>query len=269
VAQLALEDGGSPTWTFLTTDHLGTPLRATDMTGAETWSGPFEPFGEDPFKGTPDGALANDVLLRFPGQWEDPIWQEATEGVPLYHNLHRWLEYGTGRYTRPDPLPTELPNELSPFLYVYSNPLLASDALGLSPYFPCSDIPKPPTPCNCDADKLRARAEGQRGLRDEYCKLKNSSERPPGVPAPGKDEDLALGVLDPELGPMYRKQGDPCLEWCTCAHERQHDRDTDDPRFRKLILDGIPDQQIVNWLECRAYNTSFFCAQGFARGGIR
>ncbi|MGB6363233.1 MAG: RHS repeat-associated core domain-containing protein [Thermoanaerobaculia bacterium] len=130
VAQLGLEDGGNPTWTFLTTDHLGTPLLATDATGAEIWSGPFEPFGEDPLKGTPDGALANDVLLRFPGQWEDPIWQEATEGVPLYYNLHRWLEYGTGRYSRTDPV--DLISESNQYRYAASNPALYIDQLGLS-----------------------------------------------------------------------------------------------------------------------------------------
>ena len=143
VAQLALEDGGNPTWTFLTTDHLGTPLIATDIAGAETWSGPFEPFGEDPFQGTPDSALGNDVLLRFPGQWEDDIWQEATEGVPLFYSVHRWYEYGTGRYSKADPLGTVDAAALRPwnrsprepvrqlFGYAQANPFLNIDPLGL------------------------------------------------------------------------------------------------------------------------------------------
>ena len=138
VAQLALEDGGNPTWSFLTTDHLGTPLLATDIAGVETWSGPFEPFGEDPLKGTPDSALANNVLLRFPGQWEDEIWQEATEGVPLYYNLHRWLEYGTGRYGRVDPLEASH----NDYGYVDARPLLLTDPLGLISLDPsCANFP--------------------------------------------------------------------------------------------------------------------------------
>jgi RHS repeat-associated protein len=146
VAQLALEDGGNPTWTFITTDPLGTPLLATDMTGSETWSGPFEPFGEDPLTGTPDSAFANDVLLRFPGQWEDSIWQEATEGVPLYYNLHRFYEYGTARFTRTDPLglPGPLDFDESYFnLYEYAvqNPLANTDPSGLIS-IPWNDLPR-------------------------------------------------------------------------------------------------------------------------------
>jgi hypothetical protein len=33
--------------TFLTVDHLETPILATTDTGTTTWSGGFEPFGED------------------------------------------------------------------------------------------------------------------------------------------------------------------------------------------------------------------------------
>jgi RHS repeat-associated protein len=144
VAQLALEDGGNPSWTFYTTDHLGTPLLATDVTGAENWSGPFEPFGEDPLKGTPDGALANDVLLRFPGQWEDSIWQEATEGVPLYYNVHRWYEHKTGRYSRTDPIlkiapvRPDIPLPFDVYLYAANNPAFYFDPLGLQLEAPTS-----------------------------------------------------------------------------------------------------------------------------------
>ena len=47
VAQLAIDGAGATTWTYLTADHLGTPLLATDATGAVVWQGGFEPFGTD------------------------------------------------------------------------------------------------------------------------------------------------------------------------------------------------------------------------------
>ncbi len=46
MAQVAIDDT-TETWTYLTTDHLGTPLIATDDGGALVWQGGFEPFGTD------------------------------------------------------------------------------------------------------------------------------------------------------------------------------------------------------------------------------
>ena len=53
VAQLAIDGTSAETWTYLTTDHLGTPLLATDATGTVTWEGGFEPFGTDWQQGPP------------------------------------------------------------------------------------------------------------------------------------------------------------------------------------------------------------------------
>jgi hypothetical protein len=53
---------------------------ATDSAGVEFWHGPFEPFGRDPWAGTNLAASAEDVFLRFPGQWDDEAWLEATPG---------------------------------------------------------------------------------------------------------------------------------------------------------------------------------------------
>jgi RHS repeat-associated protein len=101
VAQLEA-DGGTSTWTYLTTDHLGTPVLATDAAGALVWSGGFEPFGAD-YTSAPSAQQAG-VFLRLPGQWADDTWQNATLGAEVYHNVHRWYQTGNGRYTRPDPL---------------------------------------------------------------------------------------------------------------------------------------------------------------------
>ena len=59
------------TESLLSTDHLGTPFVATDDTGAEIWSGGFEPFGREWLARTPEGAQDNGICLRFPGHPQD------------------------------------------------------------------------------------------------------------------------------------------------------------------------------------------------------
>jgi RHS repeat-associated protein len=115
----------SSDWTFLTTDHLGTPLLATDDAGFDIWAGPFEPFGEDTFQ----NALGSDVFLRLPGQWVDNIWQSVSLGANVYYNVHRWYEFGTGRYGRPDPLGFS-GGDVNLYSYGRHNPLFFTDPLG-------------------------------------------------------------------------------------------------------------------------------------------
>jgi YD repeat-containing protein len=112
--------GGTPTaeWIYLHTDHLGTPLLATDASGALIWKGPFTPFGEDPLGTHPSGASGSGVFLRLPGQWVDETWQPATEGADLYYNVHPGMNQGregirgwircdlSGFDCRPDHCPT-------------------------------------------------------------------------------------------------------------------------------------------------------------------
>jgi YD repeat-containing protein len=159
VAQVAIDtDTSTETWTYLTTDHLGTPILATDDAGAVVWEGGFEPFGTDYQAGTAAGARDNGIYLRLPGQWEEETWSEATSGAGVYYNVHRWLIPGVGRYTRPDPIhlgllesssrPHGLPVDSlgayylamlragnpvheQPYLYGVQNPLLFQDPLGL------------------------------------------------------------------------------------------------------------------------------------------
>jgi hypothetical protein len=98
IAQLEV-DGDNETFAWLTTDHLGTPIAKTNATGTRTWQGGFEPYGQD----FADAAAAN-VLLRLPGQWKDPAWDQASLGAEVYDNVHRWYEAGVGRYGRVDPV---------------------------------------------------------------------------------------------------------------------------------------------------------------------
>jgi RHS repeat-associated protein len=137
VATLATSQGIEE-WRFLTVDHLGTPVVLTMLSGNVKWSGGFEPFGRDWQEGTPQGASESEVFLRLPGQWVDEAWQEASLGVDLYYNVFRWLEPGTGRYTRPDPL--GLRGGMYLYAYAAGNPLVLSDPLGLKVFECCRDI---------------------------------------------------------------------------------------------------------------------------------
>ena len=115
--------GGVAGVTFLTTDHLGTPVLATDAAGGEVWEGGFEPFGAD-FSGA-DGA---GVILRFPGQWADGLWS----GIGQAYNVHRWYQGGTVRYSRPD-LIRWRGSTANTYSYAENQPLLFTDRYGLAP----------------------------------------------------------------------------------------------------------------------------------------
>jgi RHS repeat-associated protein len=148
VAQLAIDSTGAEAWTYLTTDHLGTPLVATDQSGAITWQGGFQPFGTDYQANGPAGASENGIPLRLPGQWVSDVWADATSGAGIHQNVWRWLEPQTGRYTSREPVGIDyqwallaqrsagavvLP-ELAfthPYEYVDSNPLAYVDPEGL------------------------------------------------------------------------------------------------------------------------------------------
>ena len=55
----------------------------------------------------------------------------STTPAPTWsvYNVHRWYQYGSGRYTRPDPLGQR--GDAHPYLYSAANPLLLVDPLGL------------------------------------------------------------------------------------------------------------------------------------------
>ena len=69
--------------------------------------------------------------MRFPGQWFDGVWEEASRGAEGYYNLYRWYQPATGRYPRPDPLGIDAGVNL--LLYASSNPVAYFDALALRP----------------------------------------------------------------------------------------------------------------------------------------
>lgn len=126
--RLSTPASGSPSLTtkllYLTTDHLGTPILATDPAGATVWQGGFEPYGEDW-----NDAQTNGVFLRFPGQWQDETWQNSRLDSDLYFNVFRLYDFGTGRYERPDPLGVGASIDL--YGYAHQNPMAMIDPLGL------------------------------------------------------------------------------------------------------------------------------------------
>lgn len=172
VAQWRKVDMSPSTITWLTTDHLGTPILATNTSGAAIWSGGFEPFGQDYAN-----AHNAQIRVRLPGQIEDPLWRDSTLETSLYYNVHRWYESGTGRYTRPDRLGRR--GDLHPYAYVRSNPLTGKDPFGLfrikGPAPGCAieyiqnQIPKlvdhPTIPANLATASGCSLAEVQEGLR--------------------------------------------------------------------------------------------------------
>jgi len=145
---VALLKGNAPATllrTYLTADHLGTPVLATSAAGVTMWAGGFEPFGADW-----NGAQGAGVFLRFAGQWEDANWQGGGLESGLYYNLHRWYEPGTGRYATKDPVgdverrqdrswyPRFGQEKFSFYAYVDSNPLVFTDPMGLLKFKGCT-----------------------------------------------------------------------------------------------------------------------------------
>ncbi len=120
---------------YYATDHLGTPQKMTDSTGAVVWSADYKPFGEATITVS---TITNN--LRYTGQYFD-----AETG--LIYNYFRDLDPGRGQYIEADPLGLEKgKNHL--YVYVKNNPIRFTDPKGLQqagdPGEP--SVPNPPTP---------------------------------------------------------------------------------------------------------------------------
>jgi RHS repeat-associated protein len=119
-----LKQNGGSLLTFLSTDHLGSPVLATRETGSTTWQGGFEPFGDDY-----SGAVAAEVFLRLPGQWADGAWSREAPARGLYYHVHRWYGVEIGRYLQPDAI--GVPTTVNLFGYADFNPIRNLDPMGL------------------------------------------------------------------------------------------------------------------------------------------
>jgi len=103
---------------FYHNDHLGTPQRLTDRTGAVVWSARHAAFGAAQVT---VGQVENP--LRFPGQYHD-----AETG--LHYNFYRYYDPSLGRYITADPI--GLDGGTSTYTYVSNNALRYTDRFGLS-----------------------------------------------------------------------------------------------------------------------------------------
>jgi RHS repeat-associated protein len=109
---------GTGAFSYLHTDHLGTPQLATGSTQAVVWSaGGYQPFGTT---GTVTGTITQN--LRFPGQYFD-----AESG--FYHNGFRDYVPNVGRYLESDII--GLAGGLNTYLYAMANPGEFVDPSGL------------------------------------------------------------------------------------------------------------------------------------------
>ncbi len=102
---------------YLHTDHLATPIVATNKTGAQSWKAISESFGQMRV----DNASAITMNLRFPGQYFD----EESGG---HYNFHRDYRPELGRYGERDPI--GLAGGINTYGYVGSRPLRYLDSSG-------------------------------------------------------------------------------------------------------------------------------------------
>ncbi|NLJ29541.1 MAG: DUF2778 domain-containing protein [Deltaproteobacteria bacterium] len=108
---------------YVHTDHLGTPIKATDERGNLVWDAAYKPFGEgvEDRHSAPKGKTLP-MNLRFPGQYYD-------EETGLHYNWNRYYDPKLGRYLTPDPI--GLAGGINPYVYAQNDPINAVDPLGL------------------------------------------------------------------------------------------------------------------------------------------
>jgi RHS repeat-associated protein len=124
---LARVDGGA--LAYVHSDHLGTPQKMTDGTGALVWDAVFRPFGEAE---SITGSATND--LRFPGQLYDAE-------TALHYNYFRDYDPSLGRYVESDPI--GLGGGVNIYGYAYSNPVRWIDPNGLTSLVIPRPLPMP------------------------------------------------------------------------------------------------------------------------------
>ena len=102
---------------YVHADHLASPQKMTDDTGAVVWDAAYTPFGQE---ASITGTAANDN--RFPGQFHD------TE-TALHYNYWRDYDPVLGRCIQSDPI--GLAGGLNTYAYVGGNPITRIDRHGL------------------------------------------------------------------------------------------------------------------------------------------
>jgi len=110
--------------TFVTTDHLMTPMLGTKEDQTLVWRWDSDAFHLKRPNFDPDGDNQKvNLFIGFPGQYYD---QESQ----LYYNWNRYYDARSGRYVTSDPI--GLDGGLNTFGYVGGNPLYWTDPKGLA-----------------------------------------------------------------------------------------------------------------------------------------
>ena len=107
---------------FYQNDHLGTPQKLMNISGAVVWSASYDAFG----KASVDASSTVVNNLRFPGQYYD-------QETGLHYNYHRYYDPGTGRFLREDPI--GIRGGINLFLYCANNSVKRIDPWGLFDYY--------------------------------------------------------------------------------------------------------------------------------------
>jgi len=110
-------EGASSQIYYYQNDHLGTPQRMINQSGATVWQANYNSFGKAHIQ---TNTIENN--LRFPGQYYD-----AESG--LHHNYFRDYDPELGRYLQSDPI--GLAGGLNVYGYALQNPIMLLDPLGL------------------------------------------------------------------------------------------------------------------------------------------
>jgi len=100
-------------------DHLATPQKMRDSSGAVVWSADYKPFGEATVTVS---TITNN--LRFPGQYYD-------QETGTHYNYYRDYNPAIGRYPAADPI--GLDGGINPYLYSEDDPVNSTDPSGLKP----------------------------------------------------------------------------------------------------------------------------------------
>jgi hypothetical protein len=153
---------------------------------------------------------------------------------------------------------------LTPFIYAAASPQNLVDIDGRVPKPPdakdCGssiwnpDITVPRPGCNqCNGDRVKAAIGNVRGNKEGFCgggkKCASESEL----------KEKARGGVDENTGKSwYKPQGDACVDYCICVHERDH--------VLRLFFNPYSDLSCEQ-LECLASMSQLICLRNFTAGG--
>ena len=213
----ALRDGAKSQnrGTWISGPTSGNPFPADEDSWTSTPSLPTQyPFGK---LYNESGSAVN--ILRFPGQFADA----AVSNSALYYNGYRWYGSRQGRYEAVDPL--EGAKHSTQFLYTDSNPIIYIDYFGLYKIY-CKFLSPPVNLC-CDPPELERKRDfagwALNNLYQLYVEGRGRNGQPPKK-CGGIDESLNQPYIESEC------TNDPCVQWCMCRHENEHNQQSNNPK---------------------------------------